>query len=560
MKKIGRYEIVEELGRGAMGVVYKASDPTIGRLVAIKLLAIPPTADVNLPGAKDIFLREARAAGRLSHPGIVTVHDALEDPATHSSYIVMEFVPGQTLERSLLSGPAYPVEKALDVARQIAEALDYAHRQQIIHRDLKPANIMLTEDGRAKITDFGIAKLIAREDAQRTLAIMGTPAYMSPEQVTGGDLDGASDVFSLGILLYLMLTGQKPFAGDTAAVMFKIVYQDAAPPTHIRPELNQGHDFLVLRALAKDKKKRYASAREFLDDLDDVRNARPPRSSSRIPLSDLRAGDLTLVAPQPVAMAQKFAPPGGPKAKPRIPPLLGAGVAILGFLLAAGIWFYQSRPSPSAGPSLAPASSAPAPPQQAAKPGQAAERGGSAQARNGPPSKSAASTDLTPATPASKKVATSSPAKTNPLVAQSATENSTNESATPPITETPQAPAPADATPAAPAAPAVSTVHLNCQYAFEEAKLSISANGRTILRQDLKGRRQGKLLGLKRGYSGTFSGDLKVPVTARSLSVHIESEDGSVNLTQSISKAAPGANTPILHVTANRKQMQLSWE
>ncbi|MGE5325759.1 MAG: serine/threonine-protein kinase, partial [Deltaproteobacteria bacterium] len=188
MKKIGRYDVVEELGRGAMGVVYKASDPTIDRMVAIKLLMLSRPAQAGLPGAKDIFLREARAAGRLSHPGIVTIHDALEDPESKSCYIVMEFVEGRTLEKALLTGPPFAVERALNVARQIGEALDYAHKQKIIHRDLKPANILLTDDGRAKITDFGIAKVIATEDAHRTLAIMGTPSYMSPEQVMGGEL------------------------------------------------------------------------------------------------------------------------------------------------------------------------------------------------------------------------------------------------------------------------------------------------------------------------------------------------------------------------------------
>src|SRR5271169_2562613 len=223
MKKIWRYEVVEELGRGAMGVVYKASDPTIGRLVAIKVLSLEASSETGVPGAQEIFMREARAAGRLSHPGIVTIHDALEDPETKAHYIVMEFVPGRTLEDLLLHGPALSAEKALEIVREIAVALDYAHQQRIIHRDLKPANILLTEDGRAKITDFGIAKIMAREGALRTTSVMGTPAYMSPEQVTGGEIDARSDLFALGILLYLLLAGEKPFAGDTAAVMFKIV-------------------------------------------------------------------------------------------------------------------------------------------------------------------------------------------------------------------------------------------------------------------------------------------------------------------------------------------------
>ncbi|MGH2361282.1 MAG: serine/threonine-protein kinase, partial [bacterium] len=231
MKTIGRYEIIDELGRGATGVVYKASDPTIGRQVAIKVLSLESEKTEEGPSSRDVFMREARAAGRLSHPGIVTIHDALEDPESHSCYIVEELIPGRTLERVMLSGPLMSTDKSLDIIRQIAEALDYAHRNQIIHRDLKPANIILTEDGRAKITDFGIAKIVAREAVSKTLAIMGTPAYMSPEQVTGGEIDSRSDLFSMGILLYLMLVGEKPFPGDTAAVMFKIVYEDPTLPS-----------------------------------------------------------------------------------------------------------------------------------------------------------------------------------------------------------------------------------------------------------------------------------------------------------------------------------------
>ena len=287
MKKIGRYEIVGELGRGAMGVVYKASDPTIGRLVALKVLSLGPPAEEGAPSAKDIFMREARAAGRLTHPSIVTIHDAFEDPESTLSCIVMEMVPGRTLERILQSGQGLTPEQALGMARQVAEGLDYAHQQQVIHRDLKPANILLTDDGRVKITDFGIAKITAREGAARTFGIMGTPSYMSPEQVTGGEVDARSDLFSLGIVLYLALTGQKPFVGDTAAVMFKIAYEDPVLPSTLNPRLSPGHDYLVLRCLAKDRAKRYSAAREFLDDLEDVENGRPPRSQAEFPATAL---------------------------------------------------------------------------------------------------------------------------------------------------------------------------------------------------------------------------------------------------------------------------------
>jgi eukaryotic-like serine/threonine-protein kinase len=295
MKKIGRYDILEELGRGATGVVYKASDPTIGRVVALKVLSLSPSTVQSVPGAREIFMREARAAGRLSHPGIVTIHDALEDAETQSSCIVMEFAPGRTLEKVLAAGPRFETKRALEIARQIAEALEYAHRQNVIHRDLKPANIILANEGQVKLMDFGIAKIMAREGAHRTLSVMGTPSYMSPEQVSGREVDARSDLFSLGTILYLLLTEQKPFKGDTAAVLFKIVYEDPVPPSQLNPEVTQAHDYIVLRCLAKDRGKRYASAQEFLDDMEDIQQGRFPRSEAKIPLSELRTGEPTQV-------------------------------------------------------------------------------------------------------------------------------------------------------------------------------------------------------------------------------------------------------------------------
>src|SRR5712692_2485514 len=270
MKKIGRYDIIEELGRGAMGVVYKASDPTIGRVAAVKILSLSPSIDVGKSRGLELFMREARAAGRLSHPGLVTIYDAAEDPETKASYIVMEFIRGQTLENALASGRRFDTKRALEIAHQIADALDYAHKQNVIHRDLKPANILLTDDDRVKITDFGIAKFKGRVGSVQTDAIFGTPSHMSPEQVTGGEVEGRSDVFALGIILYTMLGGEPPFKGDTATVMFKIVHEGAALPSQVNPELAPAHDHIVLRCLAKDRNQRYSSAREFLDDLESV--------------------------------------------------------------------------------------------------------------------------------------------------------------------------------------------------------------------------------------------------------------------------------------------------
>ncbi len=209
--KIGRYEIISELGRGAMGIVYRASDPTIGREVALKVLSLSASPEEGTNSPQQMFMREVRAAGRLAHPSIVAIHDAFEDAENQTSCIVMEMVPGVTLEKLLDSDPPLATEEAFDIVRQVVEGLDYAHRNQVIHRDLKPANILVTMDGRAKITDFGIAKVLAREGVARTVGVMGTPSYMSPEQVRGGDIDARSDIFSLGIIIFTILAGRKPF-------------------------------------------------------------------------------------------------------------------------------------------------------------------------------------------------------------------------------------------------------------------------------------------------------------------------------------------------------------
>jgi Protein kinase domain len=555
MKKIGRYEIVEELGRGAMGVVYKAMDPTIGRLVAIKLLLLARPAQSGLPGVKDIFLREARAAGRLSHPGIVTIHDALEDKETQSCYIVMEFVAGRTLEKELLTGPPLSLERALGIARQIAEALDYAHREKIVHRDLKPANILLTEDGRAKITDFGIAKVVASEDAQRTLAIMGTPAYMSPEQVTGGQIDAASDIFSLGILLYLMLTGEKPFSGDTAAVMFKIAYQDPAPPSQVRNELGKGHDFLLLRALAKDKKKRYSSAREFLDDLDDIEHGRVPRSESKVPMSELHAGDLTVRASRPLVPVLT-SPPAVAAGKRGI--TWAALAAAFVVLLAAGFWLVhkiytpvpatalrtEATPPPASAP---PAGSAPA--AATAEPARA-QPGAKAEKAKGPPAAKSRESRTAPSR------AKSVPA---PPAAEPAPSQALARAAARPA-EVPKPAAPAETSSASPAPVSASTtVKFDCRYQFKEAQLSVVADGRSLFKVDLQGRRTGKLLGLRHDYEGTYLRPLKIPSGTRMITVHFQSGDGSVNLTGTIALPSSSEKTPTLHVNAGKNDLKLNW-
>ncbi len=360
MKKVGRYVIVSELGRGAMGVVYRASDPTIDRDVALKVLSLSQTQEEGTNSPQEMFMREVRAAGRLAHPSIVTVYDAFDDPVTQSSCIVMELVPGVTLEKMLESGKPPSVEQSLYLIRQVAEALDYAHRNKVIHRDLKPANILVTEDGRAKITDFGIAKVLAREGVARTIGIMGTPSYMSPEQVRGGDIDARTDVFSLGIMIFTMLTGQKPFTGNTAAVMFKIVYEDPALPSTVNTKLSPAHDYVVRKCLAKDRNERYFSIRDLLNDLDDIQNGHSPRSQSMAPTAVTPPEVQPVAEPEDQTSASLPPIPQHPGAKPQ-PPRMPPPPTPL----------HMEPPAPR--PPAPPPPAAPAPPGPLPRPAQPAQ-------------------------------------------------------------------------------------------------------------------------------------------------------------------------------------------
>jgi serine/threonine protein kinase len=327
MKKIGRYDIIAELGQGAMGVVYRASDPTAGREVALKVLSLSPSPEGGTDSPRQMFMREVQAAAQLSHPSIVAIYEAFEDAETQSSCVAMEMVPGVSLEKILESSPLSATEEALKVMRQVAEGLDYAHQNQVIHRDLKPANILVTMDGRAKITDFGIAKVLARQSAARTLAVTGTPSFMSPEQVKGGEVDTRTDIFSLGVILFTMLVGKKPFSGNTAAVMFKIVFEEPPAPSSLNPQLTPAHDYVVKRCLAKEVSRRYSSAREVINDLDDLEHGRQPRSQAGAPPIPAAAPRMERSAAIPPPGLVKPAAPPPSRATPPPPPAAHQQVA-----------------------------------------------------------------------------------------------------------------------------------------------------------------------------------------------------------------------------------------
>jgi serine/threonine protein kinase len=290
-ERFGRYQILTVLGRGAMGVVYQARDPKINRVVAVKTISMGDQPPEEEREYRERFFREAEAAGRLSHPGIVTVFDIGEEPETRAPYIVMEFVGGQSLDKLLARDDhRLPVETALQLAAELAEALECAHGQGVVHRDLKPANILITEDGHAKIADFGIAKLNL---SNHTLVgrVLGTPAYMSPEQLNGDAVDGRSDLFSLGVILYTIVTGYRPFQGNSAlTVSYKVVNRDPVPATVLNTDLPPGLDYIIARAMAKDPAQRYQRGAEMALDIEALREGRELPSRANHPGSEAAAG------------------------------------------------------------------------------------------------------------------------------------------------------------------------------------------------------------------------------------------------------------------------------
>jgi predicted Ser/Thr protein kinase len=266
--KLGRYEIVEEIGKGAMGVVYLARDPLIGRLVALKTFRIGLSIkDAELEQFRARFIREAQSAGILSHPNIVTIHDVVERAEEGLAFIAMEFVRGTNL-KSVLQEPQRPtLTYACEILTQIADGLDYAHSCKVIHRDIKPANILITTDDRAKITDFGIARVDTSNLTQEG-QLLGTPNYMSPEQILGRDVDHRADIFSLGVVLYEMVTRHKPFQGENLTVVsHRIVYDAFTPPREYAADLPPGTEQILTKALEKDPGRRYQRARDMADDL-----------------------------------------------------------------------------------------------------------------------------------------------------------------------------------------------------------------------------------------------------------------------------------------------------
>jgi len=358
-QKIGRYEIIEEKGRGAMGAVYIARDPAMDRIVALKTIHSLALSGPQADEFRERFYREARAAGGLSHPGIVTIFDVGEQDSV--PYLVMEFIEGRTLAEAAKNGQRFNFERVCEIGQQVAEALAYAHKHGVIHRDIKPANILLTSEEkygveRPKITDFGVAKLGAAQ-LTSTGQILGSPAFMPPEQFTGAPIDGRSDLFSLGVILYWMATGEYAFPGETVtAISYKVVNTEPVPPRKLNPAVPSGFDQIVLKCLAKAPSDRYATGEDLARDLGALRARRPTEElQAPVPISvaanSNRAMDVTLdsnpAAPSTQGTQQSGTAPITPTVAPQKKRThwIGTTVGLIfaGLLLAGGWYGYANR-------------------------------------------------------------------------------------------------------------------------------------------------------------------------------------------------------------------------
>jgi hypothetical protein len=337
---LGRYEVQEEIGRGMMGVVYRALDPALGRTVALKtvslLLAVP---DEERAAFEQRFLNEARVAAGLNHPGIVVVHDVGRDAGSNSLYIALEYLEGETLAERIKREGLVEWREALRLTARVADALHHAHRTLIVHRDVKPANIMVLPSGHPKLMDFGIAKIPA---AQLTGAgeFFGTPSYMSPEQATGEPLDARSDVFSLGAVLYVMLTGMRAFDAPTVpGILARVAKKDPAAPSKVVAGLPPVVDDIVARALAKDPGQRYSTAQMLAEDIEDVLAERTPRHrASWTPPPPADETLRSVMTPPPADATRTVAPTREGSLVLRLTDRVGPGALLaLVALLALGI-------------------------------------------------------------------------------------------------------------------------------------------------------------------------------------------------------------------------------
>jgi serine/threonine-protein kinase len=396
VRTIGRYRAFGELGRGAMGVVYRGFDPLIGRTVALKTLSID-TSDPQAREFRERLYREAAAAGALSHPNIVTIFDIVEDAGLTA--VAMEFIEGRSLAAIIAERAPLPIELAVEVLDQIASALDYAGSQGIVHRDIKPANILMTSAGRAKVTDFGVARL-ALSTMTQAGTVLGSPSYMSPEQVKGLSLDGRSDLFSAAVVFFEMITRERPFAGnDIATTMYRIAHEPPTPPSQFNPGIGPAVAAVLERAFAKSPAERFQTGADLVAELRAAASLGPARGPSPalaalatapppvppivMPLIQPEtaggAGPAAAAEPLPIPVTGAAPPPGegsGAHGLAPIPEAVpAAGSAARAVASNVDLPAIPLPPEPAVPPAPAPAAPAKAPLKASSKPAGGSRRG-----------------------------------------------------------------------------------------------------------------------------------------------------------------------------------------
>jgi len=536
IRRFGRYEIVGELGRGAMGVVYKARDPQIDRLVALKTISLRGQEPDEESEFRKRFLNEAQAAGRLHHPGIVSVFDVGEDPENRDPYIVLEYVAGEALNRMLAREKKLPLARALRLAEEVAEALEYAHAQGVVHRDIKPGNILITQDGRAKIADFGIAKLNL---AHFTLPgkVLGTPAYMAPEQLSGEGADGRSDLFSLGVILYAMTTGHSPFQGDSATtVCFKVANREPVPASALDLNLPPELDAVISRAMEKDPKKRYQRGADLAEDVRQLEQRCKPVSTT----ASLRTNAPASTRTRNAAQASQL------NGRPSIGLTYGLkvlrsvilkapmrdlvlGLATVIMLVVVGV---QSKLLVNTSKTTV------------------AESG----AVTGTPvaisvNSPAPQTDAEPKTKSGASIRTAVHKGTKATVRKTSANDAGKSSASPAPVPVKQVVVP------------LSTVELAIRHQFKDATLSVWVDDKLTLTRPLHGGTQKRLVVFS-GVKGIESETLKVPAGKHVLRFRTQTADQTVDLSKTIPAELIGGDDKTLQVTFDKHNtaMHLDWQ
>jgi serine/threonine-protein kinase len=577
--RIGRYEILAEIGRGAMGIVYKAHDPKIDRIVAVKTILL---FDLGPPDEKEYrqrFYEEARTAGRLSHPGIVTVFDVEPSPDNGNPYIVMEYVDGKSLNKLLAENKGgLPLGTALRLAQEVAEALQFAHSQGVVHRDIKPENILVTPEGRAKIADFGIARL---DQGHLTLPgrALGSPAYMSPEQLNGDNTDARSDLFSLGVVLYTMLTGHRPFQGNsTATICFKLANRDPLPISAWNLDSPPELDELVGRAMAKDPAQRFQTGMEMARELQRFLETHEPQGQ---PL----AGIMRIIGQEPDAIpetviAEKESHSDSFRAivpsalssqrnekaavalvakKPSNDRLAflaartslskSAGVAAAALLVIAGfaVWSKQKHSQGNELASSASATKAPDPAREivSVQPNTADD---SMENQKGKPQPSARA--VAPPVASSARTVTPSVQRPLPIASRALVQRNVNSSSGKAETSPPE-----DSV-------TVHMIHLSdlnvtIEHGFQEAQASISVDNRMVYNEELRGEKKRRALVFSRT-QGSQSGTITLLPGTHDIVVRVRSDTDDYDATERLTQSFSPGSTRMLLVKCDKRKKRLA--